>query len=256
MKPKVKMVADSLVAKLSGLDRVEAITANESAEIDVFDPYFALILDVYYRGAVPEVKKRMPMYGESLAIETSPSRKKDRFLINDIPVRVEYKSIEETEVLFRSGKEYSWIVKETGTYPFHRITKSRVLYNRSEWIEEVRKELESLPDTFWKQMRVAFQAKMEHYLSDLGEAVMQNDDFFYLVSAAGFMKYTCTVLFMINKRFEPSHRKFFTQINALPSLPEEFLARWETFLRSDRELTPERKFEVAKLIARSILQLH
>jgi hypothetical protein len=255
MKPKVRKTAESLVEKLSKIECVETIAINEAAETEVFDPYFALILDVYYRGILPELDARKKLYGEAQAFETSAVQSKDRFLIDDIPVRIEYKSIEGIEELLKKRKDFIWLIKDIGTYPFYRIMKGSVMYERSAWIDGVRKDLAGLPDSFWRQLRSAFQAKMEHYLSDLGESVMQGDSFFYLVSASGFMKQACTVLFMINHKFEPSHRKFYTQIKELPVLPEEFLGRWESFLRPDKELPPERKFEVAKLIARSIIQL-
>jgi hypothetical protein len=96
---------------------------------------------------------------------------------------------------------------------------------------------------------------MEHFLSDLGAALIQGDDFHYLISSAGFIKNACVALFCINRRFEPSHRGFYEQVKALPILPEEFIGRFESFLRNDSEMTAQRKYSLAQLIARSVLSL-
>ena len=76
-----------------------------------------------------------------------------------------------------------------------------------------------------------------------------------MVSAANFIKYACAVLFMENGEFEPSHRGYLAHMNSLKTLPDDFSGRFESFLRPDSELPPARKYEIAKLIARSIVSL-
>jgi hypothetical protein len=142
-----------------------------------------------------------------------------------------------------------------GTYGFYRLAKGEVLFSRSGWLRGLRKRLQSLGDEFWQFMRNAHESKMEHFLSDLGAAVIQGDDFFYLISAAGFIKNACLTLFCINRCFEPSHRAYYRQVLELPVLPESFRAMFETFLRSDPEITTERKFGLAQLLARGIVAL-
>ena len=96
---------------------------------------------------------------------------------------------------------------------------------------------------------------MEHFLSDLGSAVLQSDDFFYLISSAGFIKSACLTLLCINRRFEPSHRAYYNQVMGLKKLPDSFLSYFENFLKPDPEITMERKFSLAQLIAREIVAL-
>jgi hypothetical protein len=96
---------------------------------------------------------------------------------------------------------------------------------------------------------------MEHYLSDLGAALINNDEFHYLISSALFIKSVCLTLFCINRRFEPSHRGYYKQVLELPVLSESFAAEIETFLRGSEELTMERKYNVAQLLARKIIAL-
>jgi hypothetical protein len=96
---------------------------------------------------------------------------------------------------------------------------------------------------------------MEHFVSDLGAALIQEDDFYYLISSAGFIKTACLTLFCINRRFEPSHRAYYKQVTELPVLPESFSARFETFLRDDPNMSRERRYSLAQLLARGIIAL-
>ena len=57
---------------------------------------------------------------------------------------------------------------------------------------------------------------------------------------AGFVRYAAAALFTSNKRFEPSHRYVSTQLRELKSLPDDFMGRWETLLRSDLDLSRTR----------------
>jgi hypothetical protein len=120
---------------------------------------------------------------------------------------------------------------------------------------DIRKRLLNLSETFWEEMRYANQSRMEHYLGDLGAAFFQGDDFHYLIASAGFIKTACLVLFCINRRFEPSHRAYYRQVIELPALPESFPAELETFLRNGPEMTMERRYSLAQVIARGIVTL-
>jgi hypothetical protein len=138
---------------------------------------------------------------------------------------------------------------------FYRLQKGVVLYQKSDWIDTVREKLAALPDSFWEQLRRANESRMEHYVSDLGAAVAQADDFHYLISSAGFIKHACMALFCANHCFEPSHRAYSERIKELKILPDDFPGRLDSFLRNDEEMTPERKFSLAQLIARSVMAL-
>ncbi|MDR3248059.1 MAG: DUF4037 domain-containing protein, partial [Treponema sp.] len=93
MKYKTKLLADRFAQTLSAWPGIECVTVNEAALPDTLDPYFALILDVFYSGPVPAAEERSRLYGpDVLAFETSSQTIKDRFLIGDIPLRLEYKS--------------------------------------------------------------------------------------------------------------------------------------------------------------------
>ncbi len=259
VKHKTRQLSDTLVGIISSWDGVECITLNEAAMPDTLDPYFALILDVYHSGGIPPVDARRAAYGKMVAaFETSPLHAKDRFLIDGLPVRVELKltdKIDSQVAIAANPSSSMWSLHRTGTYMFYRLQKGVMLYQKSDWLEGVREKLAALPDSFWEQLRRANESRMEHYVADLGAAVAQGDDFHYLISSAGFIKHACMALFCANCRFEPSHRAYSEQIKELAVLPDDFPGRLDSFLRNDEEMTPERKFSLAQLIARSVMAL-
>jgi len=259
MKYKTEVLVDRFASILSQWPGVECVSLNEAALSDTLDPYFALILDIYYRDSIPGPDERRRLFGEDLeAFETSGKGYKDRFLIGDIPLRLEYKlirRIEEVTGIADTRLESLWLIRDKGTYGFYRLTHGEIIFSRTDWVKDIRRRLASLGEEFWQGMRNAYESKMEHYLGDLGAAVMQEDGFFYLISSVGFIKHACLALFCINRRFEPSHRAYHKQVLELKELPESFRAYFESFLRADMEITRERKFSLAQLMARGIIGL-
>ena len=259
MKFKTKLLVDRFASIISQWPGVECVALNEAALPDTLDPYFALIMDIYYQELIPGAEERQGLYGDDLeAFETSGQGSKDRFLIGDIPIRLEYKSvrmIEELITIADTRLESLWFIKDSGTYSFYRLSQGEIIFSRNNWMKNIRRRLGNLGDEFWQIMRTAHESKMEHFLGDLGAAFMQGDEFFYLISAAGFVKNACLALFCINRRFEPSHRAYYKQVLELKELPDSFPAYLETFLRSDPEMTMERKYSLAQYIARGIVSL-
>jgi hypothetical protein len=259
MKYKTQVLADRFTGILSAWPGIECITVNEAALPDTLDPYFALILDVFYSAPIPGPEDRRPLYGQDLlAFETSPRTLKDRFLIGDIPVRLEYKStamVEELVDIADTRLESLWLIKDSGTYGFYRLINGAVLFSRSAWIDGIRQRLEKLGDPFWQGMREASQSKMEHFLNDLGAAYFQHDEFHYLLASAGFIKEACLTLFCISRCFEPSHRAYYKQVLELPCLSDSFPAELENFVHQGPEITMERRYSLAQVIARRIVDL-
>jgi hypothetical protein len=259
MKYQTKLLVERFTRILSEWEGVECVSLNEAALPDTLDPYFALILDVYYSGDIPEPEDRFGLYGEDAGVfETSKQGNKDRFLVGDIPVRIEYKGtgkIDELVSIADTERDRLWLIKDSGTYGYYRLARGQILYSRSDWIQKIRERLLRLDDSFWQEMRYAHQSKMEHFVSDLGAALIQGDNFHYLISSAGFIKNACLTLFCINRRFEPSHRAYNRQVQDLPILPESFSATFEHFLSSGVDVTMERKYSLAQLLARGIIAL-
>jgi hypothetical protein len=257
MKYEVRKLTDRFTRLLSSWDCVECVSLNEAALPATFDPYFALIIDVFYSGAIPELSAREKQYGTGISAFES-SGNKDRFLMGQMPVRIEFKSIKNIDdivSIVTGGDERLWLIKNSGTYSFYRLCNGYILFSRSGWIDKVRERLYNPSEEFWITMRQANQSKMEHFLSDLGAALINGDNFFYLMSEAGFIKTACLTLFCINRRFEPSHRAYYKQATELPLKSDAFCTQLETILRNETDVTMERRYALAQLIARSIITL-
>ena len=259
MKYKTKLLVERFTEILSAWKGVECITLNEAALPDTLDPYFALILDVFCSSKIPNADERCGLYGDDVAaFESAGQSEKDRFLIGDIPVRLEFKKtkkIDELVDIAFSDHDSLWLIKDSGTYGFYRLANCEIVYSRTKWIHDVREKLTKIGDQFWAEMRAAVQSKMEHFLSDLGAACFQNDKFHYLIASAGFIKSACLTLFCINKHFEPSHRAYFKQVSELPVLPESFSAEFQTFLENNASSDLDSRFYLAKLMAQKIVML-
>lgn len=255
MKRKVERLSTEIVKRFEAVESIEAITLHESAESDITDPYFFLSLDVYYNGALPSAAERAGFFEDAGGFETSSYSRKDRFFLEDLPIRIEYKHTSRVEHLMQNMQDNLWAFRYTGTYMFYRLEAGKVLYSRGDWLEKVRNQLGSLPDSFWLALREAFFSAAEHYLTDIKSAVARGDDLFYLLSLSGFIKSLCSMLFSINRRFEPSGRKLFDQTLKLSVLPENFKGRFYSILREDPEYPPERKQEIADLLTRSVINL-
>ncbi len=255
MQRKVANVSEYLSERLFTWEQVDCIARADTLDVDVYDPYFYISLDVYYRGEIPDVEERMGFFSEAGAFESSSVASKDRFLIDNLPIRVEYKDMSRVDQILARTDENMWVFRQTGTYMFYRLETAEVLKKRSDWIDQVREKLDQLPELFWKRLANAGRATMEHYLSDLTAAVMREDELFYLISAAGFLKSFLSLLFVVNRKFEPSGRMLCERVWNLPELPENFKGRFSSFLRQDPEFPPSRKRELAELLAKSAVMM-
>jgi hypothetical protein len=255
MRLKVERISKALAQGLSGLAEVECVTLGEAAEADILDPYFTLVLDVYYRGSAPALARRRKIYGDPTPFETAIHQAKDRFFIESLPVHVEYRDVDRVDQLVRGRDALASAIRETGTHPFYRLRECQVLFSRGGWIDSAREAIQDLPPDFWKGLVAAFSAKMEHYLADLGASVMRADDFYSVVSLSEFLTSTVSTLFALNMRFEPAYRFTMRELPGLALLPDDFMGCWENLVRHEDQLTQARKYEIAKLLAKNIFAL-
>lgn len=254
MTPRVSRTVEDVAKILSAWDCVDTITILESGE-DFYDPYFFVSLDVFYRGHLPSLDERRESLDNAGGFESQEVHPKDRFLVDGIPVRLEYKDIDRYGELVSAAFEPHGAQRDTGTYVFYRLQHCHILFSKSDWLEQVRGRLGELSDEFWGRVRHAAQARMEHYLSDLHAAAVREENLFYLVSSAGFIRNYCSVLFAVNKRFEPSARLMEQEVLQLPSKPDAFGGRFDSFLRRDPRFTPMRTYELAELMAKAAMAL-
>lgn len=256
MKYKIKEVTDELVKRIAQWGCVEVITCTDAVSINIYDPYFSITLDVYYRKeGIPSGLERAEIFSDTLFFEASTVSMKDRFMMEDFPVRVEYKELERIEHLIDELDNPDSIYGEKGTYIFHRLEEGTILFEKTDWLMTIRKKMEKMPKLFWAIFREASQSRMEHYLSDLSASVYQKDLLYYKISLAGFLNSACCTLCAINKKFEPSAKRFHELIGKLPILPAGFMANFDVLLRMDDNLSIERNREVAELLAKGIIGL-
>ncbi|MBU0936084.1 MAG: DUF4037 domain-containing protein [Spirochaetes bacterium] len=255
MKHKVELLAERLTRILSAWDGVNCLLSCDASETDVIDPYFALVLDVYCDGPIPPIETRMLAFENPGAFESSRSGQKDRFFLDGLPIHLEYKQTTDLTPLLDPGCDYQDFVPSSGTYYLYRIVEGTVLYSRGPWLETMRKTLLSLPDSFWQALRETCQFKMEHCLSDLGGAAFKADRYFFFVSLSGFLKACAASIFALNRTWQPSNRHLTEALLSLPLLPEDFSGRWEGLTRTDARIVPERIFQLAQLVARSLFNL-
>ena len=255
MQRKVERISKELGKRVCGLPGVDSVTLAEITGEDFVDPYFVLSFDVYFRGSLSPIEVRHKLFEDAGAFESSSVASKDRFLIEELPVRIEYKDIARIDEILGKVEQNLWVFRQTGTYMFDRLQNATILEKRSDWIERTRAVLTKLPDSFWELLAKSSLATMEHYLADYAAGVLRSDPLFSLISAAGFIKSCCSALFVLNRTFEPSGRVLYKRIFELPRLPEHFASQFETFMSDDPDFGPNRKREIAELIATSIFNL-
>ncbi len=136
MKRKVRRIAGNLAERLSHVEGVQAVLLGEAADIEVFDPYFTIDLDVYTAGAPPSIEARSTLLPGMDAFETSPVAAVDRFLLEELPASIHYiRSADVDRMLFRIA-EQTWVFHEPGTNALYRIERGEVLFQRGTWLEE------------------------------------------------------------------------------------------------------------------------
>lgn len=242
---------------ISGWKGVDCICIDRRSCDDEYDPHFALVLDVYYRRGIPPAEQREKMFGFPGAFEAAAGgRTKDRFFLEEIPIRVEYKHIPSIQQIVTKPLHSIKLLKNSGTYPLYRLLNSSIAYQASDWINQMRSFLEAYPEEAWTMLFESFSLKMEHYLSDLGAASVMDNRFFHIMSLAGFLRYAGASLFMVNHAFEPSHAEFAGRLLSLPKLPANFASVWTTITDENSEPNEFRRFELARLLAREIIVMH
>ena len=256
MKRKVERISASITEILKAIPGVDCILLHESTEKDVENSYFFLSLDVYYSGSFPDIDERRKLFEDAGAFESSHFSIKDRFFLEDIPVRIEYKQKDRIDIIMDDKEGNLWAFHDNGTYMFYRLQTGKIMYKNSDWIDTIRNKLITLPELFWRTLRDSSLLSMEHYLVDLSSAAVNSDDLFYKISLSGYLKNLCSFMFVINRKFEPSRRRLSDQIMELDIIPENFAGRFDSLIREDTEFPPSRKREVAKLLTKSLIHLY
>jgi hypothetical protein len=255
VKMKIRRIAESLAAAISQWENVEAVLLGEAADLEVFDPFFTVDLDVYIQGPVPVAEERKERLAEKASFEGSTTAGVDRLRVEELTVSVHYMETSHIDSLMRRILDSSWVFHEPGTNMFYRIEKGEVLYSRGGWFASIRASHAEIPDDFWTHICMRAFTIVEKALSELGAAAFRSDDLFFLVSAARLLRGVASYLFAVNRQFEPSGRMLYERIKMLPILPDGFIGMLDNFLRPVDGLSFEAKREIATHIVRSIASL-
>jgi len=256
VKVKVRKVVDDIVEILSHWDGIHAVILQHFVEKDIYDPNFSITLDVFRSQDIPDRDEREAAFTEARYFDSSRMKRKDRFMMNDLPVRISYKDTARVDLVLKKTDGEDWLTMERGTYLFHRIATGTVEWSRGDWCQRVLRELDNLPDAFWHTWKESCGRRIDHLLGDLGAAAIREDRFYFCFSLAGFLKSIAELLFAVNHVFEPGPRDFMATLGLLETLPDGFWARWDSLLREDEELPADRKREIAELLARAALALN
>jgi len=255
MQQKVGKITGELTRTLAAWPGVEAVVLGEAAEAAVLDPYFTISVDVYYTEALASAAERRRAFGNPSPFDSLAPLGEDRFLRDDLPVKIRYQDTASYVLMLQRIEQRQWVLHEVGTYPFYRMVNGQLLHQRSGWVEEVRARLGALPEHFWRSVMDSTRLAVAYHLNDLRAAVFRADPLFTTFSLCQFLRSLCGFLFAANRAFEPSARLLGDKVRALSRLPDGFAGRFESLLRDDPVLPPQRKCEIAELLAKSILPM-
>lgn len=254
MKRKVVTIANNLAERIKSWEGVKAIILlDETVTDDVLDPYFEINIDVIYEGTMPSMEKRSTLFPNHDEEEAFHIESHDHFVLGNFPVMVEYIQAGRIGHLIKNTKEGTLKYRPYTTNIFYRLQNSQLLYDSDTWFTEIQTALQSIPEFFWSDLQKPLKSHMEKQLSNLGAASFKNDEFYFTVSSSEFLLSVCSFLFALNKQFEPPRQWFYEEVLRLPLLPDGFQTKFDSFLRNDTELTLERKWELASLITKSLM---
>ena len=256
MKNKVRRNVKDIVDVLSSWSAVRAVVLQHFAEKDVYDPGFSVTLDVFLDGEIPDRDQRADLFPRSEYFESSRINNKDRFIMQELPVRISYKDCKRVDMVLSAVDTDDWLSYERDTYLFHRIATGTLEWNRDDWMNTILRKLDELPESLWRQWIDSCQRRIDHYLGDLGAASMKDDPLYFQISLAGFLKSMIQLLSAINHVFEPGPRDYSASLALLEEVPEGFEANWSSLLRADGELPAYRKHEIAEILARGVFAMN
>ena len=255
MKQKVENISCDLAKRIDRWPGVVAIVLGESGEIETLDPYFNIDIDVYHDGDTPTADERKELLGDPAGFEAALQQAVDRFFVDELPVSLTYKQTGRIEAILQRVRDGQWAFRGETTNMLYRIERGQSLAKNGPWFQGLRDGLKNTSEAFWENLKESSRLALERALSDMGAAVYREDYLFYQVAAAAFLQGLCSFLFALNCRFEPSSRLLLDHMRDLRRLPDEFSGRFESLVRSDVEITPERRYEIAELVTKSLSYL-
>jgi hypothetical protein len=255
LKIKVQEIANECAQKMASLKNCRAVVLGETNGFEVYDPGFTIDLDVFHHGKLPPVSERKKVLGDPKIFESPPVYPVDRFLVDDLPVIVNYKRIDKINDIFKRIAKHEWVFRKATTNILYRLKEGNILYNKDGWILSVRKRFGKIPADFWSNILISANFLIEYYYRELSVAAAKNDGLLYLISLSNLIHSICGYIFAINKEFEPGPRILHERLLNLKILPDEFTSRFDIIIDPSSEYSLEKKSEVARLLVSSLLQM-
>jgi hypothetical protein len=252
---KINSLVETLLKALTGptVECVQRIPYHGGGMLS--SPLFCLKLDVFYRDAIPAFPARLSGVPGAQLLETSLSRDKDRFFLQDMPVHLDYKLVPRVDEELRALGQPSAPLRQDTTYGLFRLYHGIPVHSQSPWIREVKAQLENLPEGFWAFQRRNLGGRLEHQLSDMAAAHFNRDGLFFQIALARFLETLTELLFNLNRQFlcPPEELKF--QLDGLEELPTGFTGYFDSLLREEAGFDRERRLALAKHLAEGVLAL-
>jgi len=252
---KVQEIATECAQKLAALKNCRAVVLGETNGFGVYDPGFTIDLDVYHHGALVPVSARKEVLGNPKIFESPPVYPVDRFLVDDLPVIVNYKRIDKINDIFKRIARHSWVFRKATTNILYRLKEGNILYNKDGWILKIRKRINKIPANFWTNILTSASFLIEYHYRELSVAALKNDGLLYLLSISNVIHSICGYIFALNKEFEPGTGFLNDRLLNLKILPDEFKSRFDILIDPSSEYSLEKKTEVARLLVSSLIQM-
>lgn len=212
-----------------------------------------LKMDVYYRGFLPGSARRQLSFTPCQFFEPSEVRKKDRFFRGDLPIHVEYKSVDRVEESVTALVTKEPGLADTSTYGYYRMVHGIAVGEVSPWLEKIKDLLSRLPGDFWKHHRSILESRLEHLVADMGQAELLGDQYLYIQASSRYLESLVELLFTVNGAFVPSPEQTQEVMN-LEVLPAGFAGMWDLLTR-EGALDRSRRIELARKALNLCLKL-
>ncbi len=250
---KINQLVETILQSLAATPDVECVQRIPYLAGMPSSPLFCLKLDLFFRGPIPEFPERLKTLPALQFVETSLSREKDRFFLNQMPIHLDYKTVARVDAeLADLGVPDSPLRQDT-TYGLFRLYHGIPVHTKSTWIREVKAKLESLPDEFWTFQKTNLASRLEHLLSDMAAANFNRDGLFFQIAQARFLETLAELLFALNRQFLGPSEELKFQIEGLEVLPAGFTGYFDTLLREDPAIDRERRVSLARHLAEGVL---
>ena len=249
----VDSIATRVLPVLSTWDVVDSVVVLPEGA-DRYDPGFWMTFDVYHHGRAPEPTARERSFSGQVftEFESSEDGNVDRAHNGDVPIRIQYVSIQEFDDYLQHAVEPWRGFLTGGTYQLYRLLHGRVLLNRGSWLDTARHRVSVLPKEFFSVRSRQLMARAQHSYEDFAGAVWSGDAMWYQLALGTLLAEIAGALFAVNKRLTPARRTAFRILTELERLPNEFETRIQYVLGVPEDLGPKRRLEIVGLILRDL----